>query len=83
MEQDSKWNSRLEKIKQAFLTGECSYEMAIQKLNSGKLFYSAKCAKDKVDSWMGERLICADRQRREHRLPVLNESFAKQPGSAG
>jgi len=76
LENTCQWKgNRLETIKQAFLSGEFSYDAAVQKLYASRTFYSLKSAKDTVDSWMAEPRVCAYTDRRQ-RLPVINESIS-------
>jgi len=72
LENKCQWKgNRLEAIKQAFLSGEFSYDGAVQKLYASRTFYSLKSAKDAVDSWLSEPRVAYTEQRR--RLPVINE----------
>ena len=68
----SKWNTRLEQIKQAFLNGEFTYDGAIQKLYTSKVYYSLHGAKERVDAWKAEPRPTMVNQNTK-RLPLLNE----------
>jgi len=64
-------NRRLEQIKQAFLSGEYSYDSTVNKLHTSLIYYSLKSAKNAVDSWVPEagKTYCAENIR----LPLINE----------
>ena len=65
---------RLESIRQAFLRGEITYNAAVHKLCSTRLYYSIKGAKEKVDFWnkMEKPASAATNQR----LPVINQPLS-------
>ena len=62
---------RLESLQEAFLSGEITYNAAVEKLCSTRLYYSIKGAKDKVDSWSKmEKPVFADDNKK---LPEINQ----------
>ena len=62
---------RLESIQQAFLRGEITYDIAVQKLCSTRLYYSVKGAREKVDFWIKvKKPVSANNNKK---LPVINQ----------
>jgi len=65
---------RLESIQQAFLKGEITYNAAVEKLCSTRLYYSIKSARDKVDSW--SKMEKPDSENNNKKLPVINQPLS-------